>query len=89
MTTAFSGRPARGLRNAFMDQHTAHAPAQYPQLHWLTTPLRKAAAERGDAEAINLWAGVGFQETQTGPASAILAALWESAVAARAARDPR
>ena len=87
VTSAFSGRPARGLRNAFMDAHTVHAPSEYPQLHWLTTPLRKAAAERGDVEAVNLWAGVGYRETQTGPASVILSALWESAVAARAEHD--
>lgn len=87
VTSAFSGRPARGLRNGFIDAHSAHAPNEYPQLHWLTTPLRKAAAARGDAETINLWAGVGYREARTGPASAILAALWESAVAAQAEHD--
>ncbi|MGL6235961.1 MAG: nitronate monooxygenase [Segniliparus sp.] len=87
VTSAFSGRPARGLRNAFIDAHSAHAPNEYPQLHWLTTPLRAAAAKRGDAEAINLWAGVGYRETQAEPASVILSALWESAVAARAEHD--
>ncbi|ADG96629.1 2-nitropropane dioxygenase NPD [Segniliparus rotundus DSM 44985] len=84
VTNAFSGRPARGLRNAFMDAHSSHAPGEYPQVHWLTSPLRAAAAKRGDAESISLWAGVGYPETKSGPAAAILSALWEDALAARA-----
>jgi nitronate monooxygenase len=57
LTRAFSGRQARGIVNRFMDDHDGQAPRAYPEIHHLTTPLRAAARERDDAEAINLWAG--------------------------------
>ena len=72
MTTAFSGRPARALRNGFVDQFHSLAPAGYPALHHLTSPLRKSAAGAGDAEAINIWAGAGFRDATTEPAATIL-----------------
>src|SRR4051794_13707216 len=36
---AWTGRPARGLRNAFSDTFDAAAPLGYPALHHLTRPL--------------------------------------------------
>ncbi|WP_394248928.1 nitronate monooxygenase [Arthrobacter pityocampae] len=74
VTRAFTGRPARGLRNRFIDDHpiTAHA---YPQIHYLTAPLRAAAAARNDAQALHLWAGTGYRHTRGGPAAEIVAAL--------------
>ncbi|GAA2429484.1 nitronate monooxygenase [Actinomadura vinacea] len=75
LTRAFSGRPARGLVNRFMTEYGEHAPAAYPDVHYLTAPLRKAAAARGDAEAVNLWAGTSFKEAAVAPARDIVAAL--------------
>ncbi len=46
-----------------------------PAVHHLTAPIRAAAAERGDAEAINLWAGAGFGSVRTGPVAALAGAL--------------
>jgi nitronate monooxygenase len=57
LTRAFTGRTARGIRNEFMAEHDAEAPVAYPEIHYLTAPLRRAARERGDASVINLWAG--------------------------------
>jgi nitronate monooxygenase len=57
LTRAFSGKPARGLVNRFMAEHTDFAPAAYPQLHHLTRPIRGAAARAGDPEGMSLWAG--------------------------------
>ena len=57
LTRAFSGRTARGIVNRFLREHDAEAPSAYPEVHHLTAPLRKAARERGDGDAINLWAG--------------------------------
>ena len=54
VTRAFTGRPARGLRNVFTDRYTGIAPSGYPALHHLTRPIRRAAAEAGDPERINL-----------------------------------
>lgn len=56
LTRAFTGRRARGLRNRFMDEHP-DAPVAYPEIHYATGPLRKAARAAGDADAVNLWAG--------------------------------
>ncbi|MGH2928678.1 MAG: NAD(P)H-dependent flavin oxidoreductase, partial [Solirubrobacteraceae bacterium] len=60
VTRAFSGRPARALVNRFVLEH-ADAPSAYPEVNNATRPLRRAAAERGDAERMSLWAGVGFR----------------------------
>jgi nitronate monooxygenase len=57
VTRAFTGHPARALRNRFTDAHSAAAPVGYPAIHHLTASIRAAAAARGDAEALNLWAG--------------------------------
>jgi nitronate monooxygenase len=61
LTRAFSGRRARGLVNRFMDDHDAAAPLGYPEIHYVTTPVRAAARAAGDAEAINLWAGEAYR----------------------------
>jgi nitronate monooxygenase len=75
VTRAFTGQPARGLRNRFTDTYSAIAPVGYPAVHHLTVPIRAAAAERGDPEALNLWAGTAHAEARPGPAAEILARL--------------
>lgn len=75
LTRAFSGRRARGLVNAFMREHDAHAPRGYPQVHYLTAPLRAQARAAGDAERINLWAGTGYRDAVAAPAAEIVARL--------------
>lgn len=75
LTRAFTGRPARALRNGFVDRHDATAPLGYPALHHLTGPMRRAAAAAGDADRMHLWAGTGHARAATGPAGEILRAL--------------
>lgn len=75
LTRAFSGRPARGLRNHFIEHHEKDAPYGYPALHHLTSPIRQAAVAAGDAELTNLWAGTGYEHAAEGSAAAILAGL--------------
>ncbi|MDQ0370312.1 nitronate monooxygenase [Catenuloplanes indicus] len=75
VTRAFTGRPARALRNRFTDAYGPHAPLAYPAVHHLTAPIRAAAAARGDAESINLWAGTGHANARPGPAGEILRTL--------------
>lgn len=83
VTRAFSGRPARGLRNRFIDDFDAFAPAEYPAVHHLTSGLRAAAAAADQPHDLNLWAGIAYREARRGPAADIIAALWaETAVAA-------
>jgi nitronate monooxygenase len=75
VTRAFSGRYARGLRNRFIDQHEAEAPFGYPEIHWLTSPLRAAAVRAGDPHAVNVWAGTGFRAARTGSVADIISSL--------------
>lgn len=75
LTRAFTGRPARGLRNAFIDAHEAEAPTGYPAVHHLTSPLRKAAAAAGKPDYVHLWAGTGFRHATAEPATDILRRL--------------
>ena len=79
ITHAFTGRPARGLRNAFIDDYEPAAPYGYPALHHLTSGIRKAAAAAGDPERVHLWAGTGYRHAAAGPAAAILTELASTA----------
>ncbi|MBB4778636.1 NAD(P)H-dependent flavin oxidoreductase [Actinomadura livida] len=75
LTRAFSGRPARGLVNRFLTEHSAHAPAAYPDVHYVTSPLRRAAAAQGDPEGLNLWAGESYRQATETPAAVLVARL--------------
>ena len=75
LTRSFSGRPARGIRNWFIDTYDAIAPSGYPALHHLTSPIRKASAAAGDPGAVHLWAGTGYQHAAAGAAADVLRAL--------------
>lgn len=72
ITRAFSGRWARGLANRFAIEH-ADAPLGYPQVHYLTRPLRAAATQAGDADVPNLWAGIDWAAVTAEPASDVVA----------------
>jgi NAD(P)H-dependent flavin oxidoreductase YrpB (nitropropane dioxygenase family) len=74
-TRAFTGRPARALRNGFIDRHSEAAPFGYPAVHHLTRPLRRAAAAAGDAERLHLWAGIGFRQATDRPAGEVVGEL--------------
>ncbi|WP_149183177.1 nitronate monooxygenase [Streptomyces sp. TRM49041] len=87
LTRAFSGRPARGLVNRFMREHGPYAPAAYPEVHHLTSGLRKAAAKAGDPQGMALWAGQGHRMARELPAGQLVELLQSelrSAVAALA-----
>ncbi|MFF3780058.1 nitronate monooxygenase [Streptomyces sp. NPDC001933] len=89
LTRAFSGRPARGLVNRFMREHGPYAPAAYPQVHYLTAGLRKAAAKAGDAQGMALWAGQGHRMARELPAGRLVRLLAEELDAARTAVSTR
>lgn len=72
LTRAFSGRRARGIVNRFMREHDAAAPQAYPQIHYLTAPLRAAARAAGDPDGINLWAGQAYGRTKAAPAAELI-----------------
>ncbi|GAA5043800.1 nitronate monooxygenase [Nocardia callitridis] len=72
LTRAFTGRRARGLRNRFLDEHTAGAPAAYPEIHYATAPLRAAARSAGNTDEVNLWAGQTHALTDELPAGELV-----------------
>jgi len=74
LTTAFTGKRARGIENRFLREHP-EAPEAYPELHHATAPIRAAARERGDAEALNLWAGQTHELARAIPAADLVAEL--------------
>lgn len=77
LTRAFTGRPARALRNRFTDRYSSAAPNGYPALYHLTSPLSKAAAAANDVERLPLWAGTGYRYATAEPAATILTRLAE------------
>jgi nitronate monooxygenase len=95
LTRAFSGRPARGIVNRFMiEVERPGAPETilpFPLQNALTRPLRSAAASRGRAELLSLWAGQGVRLARRQSAAALVARLVSEAeaVAARLAGPDR
>ncbi|MFI6102886.1 nitronate monooxygenase [Streptomyces sp. NPDC051310] len=89
LTRAFSGRPARGLVNRFMREHGPYAPAAYPEVHHLTSGLRKAAAAAGDPQGMALWAGQGHRLARELPAGQLVEVLNAELQAAVAGLAPR
>jgi nitronate monooxygenase len=89
MTRAFTGRLARGVRNRFLDEHSAAAPAAYPAVHHLTAPLRQAGRAAGDAGLVNLWAGQAHELGRAVPAGQLVAELAAQARSALAAAGRR
>jgi len=75
LTRAFTGRRARGIVNRFMHDHDAAAPIGYPEIHYVTAPIRSAARASNDGEAINLWAGQAYQLTRARAASELVSEL--------------
>ena len=77
LTRAFTGRRGRGIVNRFLVEHTEHAPAAYPEVHYLTAPIRAAARKANDPSSLNLWAGQAYELLRDAPA-ADLVGLWSS-----------
>jgi nitronate monooxygenase len=87
MTRAFTGRNARGIRNRLMDGYTA--PAAYPEVHYLTAPLRAAGRRSGDPDLVNLWAGQTHELSRELPAADLVTELARDARASLAAASRR
>ena len=79
ITRAYSGRPARGLRNEFIDIVPENAILPFPIQNTLTRTMRK----QGDARFLSLWAGTGVAKTRAMPAAQLVATLVEELRAAR------
>lgn len=83
ITRAFSGRPARGITNRFMAAlaDKQHLILPYPLQNSLTRPMRSAAARRGIADLLSLWAGQGVARCRQMPAADLVACLAEESAA--------
>jgi len=77
ITRAFSGRPARGLKNEFIASvdDTGLPIPLYPLQNALTRPMRIEAAKRGDPRWLSLWAGTGVSRARALPAAELVAVL--------------
>ena len=74
ITRAFSGRPSRGLKNAFIARlaNREDIILPYPLQNILTRAMRSAAASRGISDFLSLWAGTGVARARSLPAAALV-----------------
>ena len=77
ITRAFSGRPARGLPNVFIQKLMGRENdiLPYPLQNALTRAMRAAAAEQGNPEFLSLWAGQGVARARAMPAAELVSRL--------------
>ncbi|MBM7599556.1 nitronate monooxygenase [Virgibacillus halotolerans] len=74
MTSAFSGKPARGVENKFitsMKQHEQQLP-DYPIQNTMTNAIRKEAAKQNKPEYMSLWSGQNTRLSQNKSADQII-----------------
>ncbi|ANU21182.1 nitronate monooxygenase [Planococcus plakortidis] len=59
VTRSFSGRPARGINNSFIERFESSGtkPLPFPSQNTVTREIRAAAAKAGNPEFMSLWAG--------------------------------
>lgn len=82
VTRWFSGRPARSLRNRFIEEaeRSGIAPMPFPSHNTATGPLRQAAAKQSNADYMSLWTGQALRLlTRDTPAAHIVRDIAEQA----------
>jgi nitronate monooxygenase len=82
ITSVFSGRPARSIRNRFSEEMAKYQDSlpDYPLQQSLTSPIRKKAAEDNRAEFMSLWAGQGTRLSRSIPATQLVQEIIEQAL---------
>jgi nitronate monooxygenase len=83
ITKAFSGRPARGIRNPFIRQWDASGiePLPFPTQNSATRDIRNAANRQSNPDYMSLWAGQGTRMLTSGQsAEAILSETVQQAL---------
>ncbi len=74
-TSTFSGRPARGIRNGFIDAMQGKERLEFPLQNTLTSALRQWAVQNDHAEFQSVWAGTRYQDMRPMPAAQLMQAL--------------
>ena len=75
LTRAFSGKWARGLKNAFIAQYEDMPIPSYPTQNAYTKALRAYAAKMQEANLLSLWSGVGVDDCRTESVAELIARL--------------
>jgi len=75
VTRAYSGRPARGLRNKFIDLAREQDILPFGQQNDLTRPMRGEAGKKGVADYLSLWAGTSVTRARQMPAAELVKTL--------------
>jgi nitronate monooxygenase len=75
ITRVYSGRPARGLRNKFIDMAQDVPILPFRQQNDLTRPMRNEAGKQGVADYVSLWAGRGVARVRQMPAADLIKTL--------------
>lgn len=88
ITRAFSGRPARGITNAFMREADALGGdiLPYPLQNALTRPMRTAGGKSGNINVLSLWAGQGAPLARRESTAELIQRLARETAAAQARR---
>ena len=91
VTRAFSGRPARGIKNRFLTEVGANeeALAPFPVQNALTRDVRAAAQEQDRPEFMSLWAGQAARLARRAAAADLVRETVEEAEAVLAAARTR
>jgi len=82
VTSALTGRAARGIENRLMRALRDVPVPPYPVMHTLTADLRRQAAQCDDPELMSLWCGQGIRLATEFPAADLVHRLADDAAAA-------
>ncbi len=72
LTRAFSGKPARGIRNRFLSEMDGEEVPEYPVQNAYTKDIRAAAAKEDRIELLSLWAGQAARLGRAVPAAEVV-----------------
>ena len=75
ITKVFSGGPARGIKNIFIDENRQKPLLAFPYHNSLTRPVRRVANESGKIEYTNLWSGQAGRLARTLPVKELVERL--------------
>ena len=81
VTSAITGRAARGIENRLMRTLRDVAVPPYPVMNTLTSEVRRRAAERDEPDLLSLWCGQGIRLSTELPAAELVRRLADDAAA--------